>query len=110
MTRETVAAALVVWLIGAVVGWCMGWVARGEQNRRWHSNLVRQLAQTRARLAEALDELRANTERTCPPAPAVLHLHLAPPPPLWAAQRPSALPAIHTLDAMPELTAEGNPR
>jgi hypothetical protein len=113
MTQETVAAVLIVWLIGAIVGWCAGWAAHGEQNRSWYSGLVRQLAQTRVQLAEALDELkdtRADTEGTCPLAPAVVHFHLATPPPLWAAQQPSALTTIHAVGAMPGLPADGSAR
>ncbi len=111
MTRETIAVALLVWLIGAIVGWCAGWVARGEQNRSWHSNLVRQLASTRAQLAEVLDELgdaRVDAECTCSPAPAAVHVHLATPLPLWVAQRPSGLTAIHALEPMPGVPAEGS--
>jgi hypothetical protein len=37
MTRETLAAAVMVWLSGALAGWCAGWVARGDQNNRaWY--------------------------------------------------------------------------
>ncbi len=91
MTREMIAAVLMVWLIGAIVGWCAGWAVRGGDNRRWHNNLVRQLAHTHAQLAEALDELNGarfccDAERVPAPAPAVVNVHVAallpwPPPP-----------------------------
>jgi len=65
MTREMLAAAVLVWLIGALAGWFVGWAARGEQNRNWHAGVRLQLEaaraeleQTRAQLADALDELQ----------------------------------------------------
>ncbi len=105
-----VAAVVMVWLVGAVVGWCAGWAARGEQNRSWHRDTTRQLAQTRARLAEALDQLdcahtaRWHVERVSPPAaPAVVHVHMAAPLP-WAPQPPMITPTgAH--DGMPMLAA-----
>jgi hypothetical protein len=64
MSREMLAAAVLVWLVGAVVGWCAGWAARTDQNRAWHHGLRHQLEgtrveldQLRAQLADTLDEL-----------------------------------------------------
>jgi len=64
MTREMFAAAVLVWLIGALAGWFVGWAARGEQNHNWHAGVRTQLEaaraeleQIRAQLADALDEL-----------------------------------------------------
>ena len=112
MTREMIAATLMVWLIGAIVGWCTGWAVRGGDNRRWHHNLVRQLAHTRAQLADALAELdeldgarfRCDAERAPAPAPAVVNVHVAAPLP-WPAP-PSMVAIPRFADAMPVLPAE----
>lgn len=99
MTREMLAAAVLVWLIGALVGWCVGWAARGDQNRAWHRGLQLRLDDTRAQLTEALAQLEdayaqledARTGDSAAPGRAVIHVHLAPPllavPPLPAAGR-----------------------
>jgi hypothetical protein len=113
MTRETIAAAIMVWLIGAIVGWCTGWAVRGGDNRRWHNNLVRQLAHTRAQLADALDQLdelngapfRCDVERVPTPAPAVVNVHVAAPLP-WPAP-PSVVTTTRFVDATPALPEEG---
>ncbi len=112
MTRETIAFAIMVWLIGAIVGWCTGWAVRGGDNRRWHNNLVRQLAHTRAELANALDELdeldrarlRCAAERVSSPAPAAVHVHVATPPP-WPAPTPMVITTARFIDTMPVLPA-----
>jgi hypothetical protein len=64
MSRELLAAVVMVWLTGALVGWCVGWAARSEQNRAWHAGLRHQLQDARdeleqlhAELADALDAL-----------------------------------------------------
>jgi hypothetical protein len=106
-------AVLMAWLIGAIVGWCTGWAVRGGDNRRWHNNLVRQLAHTRAQLADALDELdglngarfHRDAERAPSPAPAVVNVHVAAPLP-WPAP-PSTVRTTRFVDAMPVLPAEG---
>jgi hypothetical protein len=110
MTRETIAAAIMVWLIGAIVGWCTGWAVRGGDNCRWHHhNLLRQLAHTRTQLADALDELNGvrfccDAERVPAPAPAVVNVHVAAPLP-WPAP-PSMVTSPRFVDAMPVLPAE----
>lgn len=106
MTRETLSAAVLVWLAGAVVGWCAGWAARGEQNRAFHHGAGRALARARAELTAALgelDDLRAGLGTIAQATPAVVHVHVAgpspwtppPPPPLvaTAARVPGAAPA-----------------
>lgn len=99
MTRETIAAAIFVWLIGAVVGWFAGWIARGEQNRGWQANLGRQLGATRAQLAEALDQLDAahlrddHGDATRVPPPPVVHVHVAPALP-WGTPQPAVGPWV----------------
>jgi hypothetical protein len=126
MSRETFAVLLLVWLVGAVVGWCAGWIARTEQNRGWHQGVVRQLAaaraeldEIRAELAEALEELdeaRAaqyhHTQRIPAAAvPAVVHVHVAAPVP-WSAQglvTTSTSPFVDEFDAMPVLPAREVP-
>src|SRR5437763_17129212 len=114
MTRETVAATLMIWLIGAIVGWCAGWAGRGEQNRTWHHNLVGQLAETRAELSEALEQLddaHAQLDdvraRWAPaPAPAVVHVHLPSISP-GVPQQPLGAAPVRALDAMPARPADG---
>lgn len=108
MTRDLIDAVLMAWLIGAIVGWCTGWAVRGGDNRRWHNNLVRQLAQTRAQLADALDELkiahfRCDAERAPAPAPPVVNVHVAAPLP-WPTP-PSTVTTTRFIDAMPVLPA-----
>jgi hypothetical protein len=110
MTRELIAATLMVWLIGAIVGWCAGWAARGEQNRAWHHHLGHQLTETRAQLTDALDALDdarcpCETQRVPAPAPAVVHVHLTTPAP-WPAPRPIVAHTARFVDALPVLPAE----
>jgi type II secretory pathway component PulM len=62
VTHELIAAGVLVWLIGAVVGWCAGWAARTEQNRAWQAGTGHQLAAAHAELAELRDELAAAQE------------------------------------------------
>jgi hypothetical protein len=123
MSGEIFAVFLLVWLFGAMVGWCAGWVARTEQNRLWHRGALHQLAtarteldEIREQLAEALDELddaRAaqyhHTQRV-PAAPAVFHVHVAGPGP-WSAQRSvtTTTPFLDELDAIPVLPAKEVP-
>lgn len=106
MTRETIAAAVLVWLIGAIMGWCGGWAARGEHNRAWHTTLRRQLTHAHTDLADALDELedtraRWAAERLPPPGPAVVHVHVTAPP-SWAPP-PRVLDTARVLDTIPAL-------
>jgi len=122
MTRETIAAALMVWLIGAVVGWGAGWAARGDQNRRWHSGLQRELAQAlaelaqvRAELADALDELddvqtiRWEAAQTPAPVPATVHVSVIAPVTPWITQHSAFVPPALVVEAAPALPAEGAP-
>jgi hypothetical protein len=100
--REMLAAAVLVWLIGALVGWCVGWAARGEQNRAWHNTLRHHLTHARTDLAHALEELedtRAQweAERFPAPGPAVVHVHLTAPP-SWAP--PPVLDPTRVIDAV----------
>jgi hypothetical protein len=125
MSSETVAVLIFVLLVGAVVGWCAGWIARTEQNRLWHQGAARQLAAARAeldeireQLAEALDELddaRAahyyHAQRG-PARPAVVNVHVAGPGP-WSAQgsvTTTTTPFLDELDVMPVLPAREVPQ
>jgi hypothetical protein len=110
------AATIMLLLIGAIAGWCAGWTARSGENRAWHRGLVRQLAQTRAQLADALDQIDAaldelDTTRTWaervppPPAPAV-HVHVDAALPSWLAQHPALVNNPRLSNAMPVLPAE----
>jgi hypothetical protein len=124
MSSETFAVFLMVLLIGAVVGWCAGWITRTEQNRLWHHGALRQLAAARAeideireQLAEALDELddaRAahyhHAQRVAA-SPAVVNVHVTAPIP-WPAHGSmtnTATPFLDELDAMPVLPAKEVP-
>lgn len=121
MTRETLAVLLMVWLVGAVVGWCAGWVARGEQNRGWHQGALRHLAAARTELDELRAELAGVLEelddaqaahypaQRGPAAPAVVHVHVAAPGPWPAPQRLVSGDTTRCLDAMPVLPAEEVP-
>ncbi len=114
MTRETIAVALMVWLIGALIGWCAGWTARGEQNRGWHRGLVRQLGQVRAELADALDQLDdARAQLNNPhqrgeslPTSAVMHLHVAAPLGCVVPSKPLIVHSPRAVDAAPVVQAE----
>lgn len=107
MSREMLAAAIMVWLLGALVGWFVGWVARGEQDRAWHHNLARQLAEARAQLDDALEQLDDARdrlgERSWQPQPASVHVHLPWTPVVVHTTGPTtALPApVRALGAVP---------
>ena len=109
MPRDLIAVAVMVWLVGAIVGWCAGWAARGEQTRGWHRGLAHHLAQTRHDLDQALDQLDelAHTQHatTRVPAPAVVHVHVSTPVP-GPAPRSTALNSTQFLDATPVLPAQ----
>jgi hypothetical protein len=124
MSGETFAVLVFVWLFGAVVGWCAGWIARTEQNRLWHQGAARHLAAARAeldglreQLAEALDELddartaQYHHAHRVPAAPPVVNVHLTAPGP-WPAQgsvTTSPSPFVDELDVMPALPARKVP-
>ena len=109
MTHDMIAVAVLVWLIGAIIGWCAGWAARGDQTRGWHRGLAHHLAQTRHELDQALDQLGELTHTqyaTQPvPAPAVVHVHVSTPVP-GPVPRPKAVDATQFLDATPVLPAK----
>ena len=109
MPRDMIAVAVMVWLIGAIVGWCAGWAARGEQTRGWHRGLAHHLTQTRHDLDQALDQLDelAHTQHatTRVPASAVVHVHVSTPVP-GPVPRPPALDFTQFLDATPVLPAQ----
>lgn len=116
MSRELIAAGVLVWLIGAVVGWYAGWVARTEQNRAWQAGTHHQLDQARIELAalhgelaatratlHELDHARALAWRAAaaPAAvPTVVHVNL--PSPLPLDQRPAVL-APDPVPALPPM-------
>ena len=116
MTREMLAAAVLVWLIGALAGWCVGWAARGEQNRNWHAGLRHQLAAARAELEQLRDELvdaydaldRAQAQhwqatQAAAAVPTVVQVHCAPVIPPTVIGHPAALPPtpIHAAPVVP---------
>ena len=117
MTREMLAAAVLVWLIGALVGWCVGWVARGDQNRAWHRSLARQLEDTRTQLTAVLEQLedaydqledaRAGGGEAA--GRTVLYVHLVP---LLPGVAPRPLPAApsRALGAAPVVPGDGSQR
>lgn len=83
MSREMLAAAVLMLVIGALVGWCAGWVARGDENRRWAESCRRRIdyAETLAREAaaelERVNAQRLNQSWTAGPAPQI-HVHVQP--------------------------------
>jgi hypothetical protein len=112
VSRELIAAGVLVWLIGAVVGWYAGWVAGTEQNRAWHAGTHHQLNQAhtelaalRAELATTLDELdhtQALAWRATPPPtpiPTVVQVNL--PSPLPPVIPPNPLPALPPAEGTP---------
>jgi len=115
MTRDMLAAAVLVWLIGALAGWFVGWAARGEQHRTWHAGLRHQLAaahaeleQTRAHLADAYDALDCaqaqhwQTTQAAAAVPTVVQVYCAP-----VIGHPAALPPT-PIHAAPVLPARGD--
>jgi len=112
-----VAAAVLVWLIGALVGWCVGWVARGDQNRAWHRTLRWQLEDTRAQLTAALEQLEdayaqlehARAGDGAAPGRAIIHVHLVPPLP-GVAPRPLPAAPGRALGTAPVVAGDGGKR
>jgi hypothetical protein len=110
------AAMVLVWLAGFVSGWCAGWAAQGSESRAWHRGLVRELAQTRAQLADALDQLdqaldeldttQIWAERVLPPPAPAIHVHVDAALPSWLAQHPTLLNTPRLSTAMPVLPAD----
>ena len=108
------AAAVLVWLIGALVGWCVGWVARGDQNRAWHRSLARRLDDTRTQLTAALEQLEdaydqledARAGDGEAPSRAVVHVRLVPPLPGVASPALPAAPG-RALGAAPVVPGDG---
>ncbi|MDQ3762177.1 MAG: hypothetical protein M3460_10945 [Actinomycetota bacterium] len=83
MSREMLAAAVMVWLIGALVGWFTGWVVRGEENRRWAESFRRRVDHAEGQARDAVAELeRVKAQRldqSWVPAPAPqIHVHVQP--------------------------------
>lgn len=115
MSRELLALVMMVWLTGALVGWCVGWAARGEQNRAWHAGLRHQLHDAReeleqlhAELADALDALDQVRAESWPPAqvPAVVQVNYAATVAPTVSGHPGAL--TPTTSARPVLPAQGD--
>jgi hypothetical protein len=105
------ASAVVVWLIGLFVAWCVGYAARDRPDPAQHSALVGQLARVRRELAAALDELndarlRWEAHRLPASAPVAVHVHVAAPLPWPARHSLMPLESPRFLDAMPVLPAE----
>ena len=118
MSRELLAVLMLVWLTGALVGWCVGWAARGEQNRAWHAGLRQQLhdardelAQLHAQLADALDALDQVSTKSWPPAhlsaraPTVVQVNYAATVPPTVNSHPTAFTST---PARPVLPAQGD--
>jgi hypothetical protein len=108
------ASAVVVWLIGLFVAWCVGYAARDRTDPTQHNTLTAQLTRVRLELDAALDELdhldhaRLHWEARRLPAGAMaaVHVHVAAPLP-WAPHHPPMpLDTPRFLDAMPVLPAK----
>jgi hypothetical protein len=108
------ASAVVVWLIGQFVAWCVGYAARDRPGPAEHRALVGQLSRVRRELAAALDELdelddarlRWQAHRLPAAAPVAVHVHVAAPLPWPPHPSPMSLDTSGFLDAMPVLPAE----
>jgi hypothetical protein len=105
-------AAVLVWLLGLFMAWCLGYMARDLHDRDRHSGLAGQLARVHLDLAAALDELdhldehtrlHWEAQRIPAPAPAAVHVHLAAPLPWPPHHSPIPLDTPRLLDAMPVL-------
>jgi hypothetical protein len=111
--HQTWVTAVLVWLLGLFMAWCVGYAVRDRQQRAGHSGMAGQLAQVRLERAAALDELdqlddaRLHCEaHRVPAAPVAVHVHMAAPLP-WPAYHPAMpLDTARFLDAMPVLPAE----
>jgi hypothetical protein len=106
------ASAVVVWLIGLFVAWCVGYAARDRPDPAQDSALVGQLTRVRLELDAALDELdhldrmRWEAHRLPASAPVAVHVHVAAPLPWTPHHSLMPLDATRFLDAMPVLPAE----
>jgi hypothetical protein len=108
------ASAVVVWLIGLFVAWCVGYAARDRPDPAQHRNLTAQLTRVRLELAAALDELdhldharlHREAHRLPTSAPVAVHVHVAAPVPWSPHHPPMPLDTPRFLDAMPVLSAE----
>ncbi len=106
------ASAVVVWLIGLFVAWCVGYATRDRPDPAQHSNLTAQLTRVRLELGTALDELdhldharrQWQAHRLPASAPVAVHVAAALP---WAPHHPP-MPLVtpRFLDAMPVLPVE----
>jgi hypothetical protein len=79
------AAVVLVWVIGALVGWFAGWVARGDENRRWAESCRWRIDYAESQARDAVAELeRVKVQRldqSWVPAPAPqIHVHVQPSP------------------------------
>ncbi len=106
--------AVLVWLLGLFMAWCVGYAARNRHHPDRHSGLAGQLARVRLERAAALDEfdqlddvrLCCQAHRVPASAPVAVHVHVAAPLP-WPAYHPAVpLGAPRLLDAMPVLPAK----
>ncbi|MBV9059431.1 MAG: hypothetical protein JO296_08425 [Pseudonocardiales bacterium] len=83
MSREMLAAVVLVWVIGALVGWFVGWVARGDESRRWAESFRRRVDYAESQARDAAAELeRVKAQRldqswVAAPAPQI-HVHVQP--------------------------------
>lgn len=78
MSRETLAAVVLVWLIGALLGWFAGWAVRGDENRRWADSVRRRIDLANNQVAELTAEL-AQVEAQRLPEPVAMpaiHVHV----------------------------------
>ncbi|MGH3718314.1 MAG: hypothetical protein ACRDRI_05610 [Pseudonocardiaceae bacterium] len=104
MHHPMVAGAIMVGLIGVIVGLVVGWAARGDFNRAWWRGTAARLAETQAQLAEALAQLeQARTwraERVSPAMTPVVNVNVAAPLP-WVAHQPLPVRGARVLDAVP---------
>ena len=113
MSREMVAAAVMVWLIGALVGWCAGWAARGNENRRWAQSIRRRIDYAQSQARDAVAELeRVNAQRLdqswAPPPVPEIHVHIQAPPTLGSRDLTGAAPVAMAQHPLPPVVEGGS--
>ena len=113
MTHHQIwASAVVVWLIGLFVAWCVGYAARNRHDPIQYSALTAHLTRVRLELDAALEELaeldgvRWEAHRLPASTPVAVHVHVAVPLPWPAHHSLMPLESPRFLDAMPVLPVE----
>jgi len=108
-----VAAAVMVWLIGALVGWCAGWAARGNENRRWAQSLRQRIDYAESQARDAVAELeRVEAQRLdqgwAPTPVPEIHVHVQTAPALGYCDLTGAAPVAMAQRRLPPVVGGGS--